>query len=187
MTERSGGGRRKIRRDDLRTFARLVSYARPYWFKLAVGAVASMVGGGSILGMLLAAQTTLGYLVDHRDAMRGEPAAAAVAPAKPAPAAVPDGPEARSPDAAPGTGADLADRLAARIPGGAAGGAGVEFLRREGVKGLVPLCGVLMFFIALNSLCQFASMYCLQWVGQRVVMDLRESIFAHLQRLPLAF
>ena len=187
MTERSGGGRRKIRRDDLRTFARLVSYARPYWFKLAVGAVASMVGGGSILGMLLAAQTTLGYLVDHRDAMRGEPAAAAVAPAEPAPAAVPDGPEARSPDAAPGTGADLADRLAARIPGGAAGGAGVEFLRREGVKGLVPLCGVLMFFIALNSLCQFASMYCLQWVGQRVVMDLRESIFAHLQRLPLAF
>ena len=193
MTDRRGGEKRKIRRDDLRTFARLVSYAKPYWFKLAVGAVASMVGGGSILGMLLAAQTTLGYLVDHREAMRGEPAAVS-APAEAAgvsgvrdrdPASEASS-RTRSPDA--GSGSDLAGKLAAKIPGGAAaGGASVEFLRREGVKGLVPLCGILMLFIALNSLCQFASMYCLQWVGQRVVMDLREAIFAHLQRLPLAF
>ncbi len=193
MTDRRGGEKRKIRRDDLRTFARLVSYAKPYWFKLAVGAVASMVGGGSILGMLLAAQTTLGYLVDHREAMRGEPAAvsapaeaAGVSGARDRDPASEASSRTRSPDA--GSGSDLAGKLAAKIPGGAAaGGASVEFLRREGVKGLVPLCGILMLFIALNSLCQFASMYCLQWVGQRVVMDLREAIFAHLQRLPLAF
>ena len=192
MTDRRGGEKRKIRRDDLRTFARLVSYAKPYWFKLAVGAVASMVGGGSILGMLLAAQTTLGYLVDHREAMRGDPSAEAASPAGGEASAVPGGASVSGGAAAApgdsGGNADLAGKLAAKIPGGAAaGGASVEFLRREGVKGLVPLCGILMLFIALNSLCQFASMYCLQWVGQRVVMDLREAIFAHLQRLPLAF
>ena len=178
-------GKRKVSKDDLRAFARIVRYARPYWLKLAIGAVASMIGGGSILGMLLAAQTTLGYLVDHREAMDGDEvvavsaAPAATTAAEPAPSSAESG----------GGDGGLADRMASRIPGGGlvANSSSVEYLRREGVKGLVPLCGILMFFIALNSLCQFASMYCLQWVGQRVVMDLREEIFAHLQRLPIAF
>ena len=165
--------KRKLRKDDLRAFARLVAYAKPYWFKLAVGAVASMIGGGSILGMLLAAQTTLGYLVDHRAVMDGDDEPEIVVEA------VETAPEDNT----------AVDRIAAKIPGSEVmtKSASVDYLRRKGVKGLLPLCGLLMLFIALNSLCQFASMYCLQWVGQRVVMDLREALFAHLQRLPLAF
>ena len=118
MTDRRGGEKRKIRRDDLRTFARLVSYAKPYWFKLAVGAVASMVGGGSILGMLLAAQTTLGYLVDHREAMRGDPSAEAASPAGGEASAVPGGASVSGGAAAApgdsGGNADLAGKLAAK-------------------------------------------------------------------------
>ena len=52
---------------------------------------------------------------------------------------------------------------------------------------LIALVAILLVVIVVNSVCQFLSMYHLQWVGQRVVMDLREAIFAHLQRLSVSF
>ena len=62
-----------------------------------------------------------------------------------------------------------------------------ELLLRKGLEGLFGVAVMLLVVIAVNSVCQFLSMYYLQWVGQRVVMDLRESIFAHLQRLSVSF
>jgi len=49
------------------------------------------------------------------------------------------------------------------------------------------MCGALLLMIIVNSTAYFTSMYLLHWVGQRVVMDLRVRLFAHLQRLQISF
>jgi subfamily B ATP-binding cassette protein MsbA len=60
-------------------------------------------------------------------------------------------------------------------------------LEEAGLPGMLKVCGVLMICIIVNSAAVFGSMYFLQWVGQRVVMDLRIGVFNHLQKLPIAF
>lgn len=53
--------------------------------------------------------------------------------------------------------------------------------------GLLILIGVLLSFGILRGLGQFFGDYFIEWVGNRVVMDLRQITFAHLQSLPVSF
>ncbi|HMP89008.1 MAG TPA: ABC transporter ATP-binding protein [Kiritimatiellia bacterium] len=46
---------------------------------------------------------------------------------------------------------------------------------------LIPLVGL------IRGISEYASKYFIQWVGHRVVMDLRDAIFAHINRLSLAY
>ncbi|MCB1071283.1 MAG: ABC transporter ATP-binding protein [Kiritimatiellae bacterium] len=46
---------------------------------------------------------------------------------------------------------------------------------------LIPLVGL------VRGLAEYASKYFIQWVGNRVVMDLRDGMFAHLNRLSLGY
>ena len=63
----------------------------------------------------------------------------------------------------------------------------VNQLKELGKGGLFAMCGVLLLIIVINSAAYFSSMVLLQWVGQRVVMDLRIKLFAHLQELSVSF
>ena len=60
-------------------------------------------------------------------------------------------------------------------------------LEQVGLERLVAICAVLFLVVVLNSLAGFIGAYNLQWVGQRVVMDLRIRFFTHLQRLSVSF
>ena len=77
----------KLRRDDLRTFRRLLGFARPYAWRILVGGAASVVGGGSLIALFLLAQNLLTFLIDNNPRPHAEEEApAAEAPAVPGPA-----------------------------------------------------------------------------------------------------
>ncbi len=69
--------KRRLKKDDLKTFSRLLVFARPYWWRLAIGAVTSALGGGSIIAMFVVAQQLLSFLVDNHDLME-DPAPPAI-------------------------------------------------------------------------------------------------------------
>lgn len=62
-----------------------------------------------------------------------------------------------------------------------AGGAGDNWL----VTALV--LGLILFFVLLRGLSFFLSKYLIEWVAQRVVMGLRNDLFARILRLPLLY
>ena len=199
--------KRRLRKDDLKTFSRLLVFAKPYWWRLAVGAVTSALGGGSIIAMFVVAQQLLSFLVDNHELMDDEPDPPAIEQVVgDADGAMQnaqctmqnaDGDDiqhsafsiqhsgAAAEAAAPKKG--YVDRLSRKLTGQLLGDKQKDLLLRKGLEGLFGVAAMLLVVIAVNSVCQFLSMYYLQWVGQRVVMDLRVAIFAHLQRLSVSF
>ena len=216
----------RLKKDDLRTFTRLLGFARPYASRLAIGAVCSLVGGGSLVAMFFSGQHILGFVL--RNQSFGAPSAIEAGATGGAHPGLSAGADAGAtggahPGLSAGAGAgatggahpglsagDGAAAGAERSPGGAPrvarsaepapldGVTGalakrflpqedLERLERMGIGALLAMCGALMVVIILNSLAVFASIYYLQWVGQRVVMDLRVKLFAHLQQLSLGF
>ena len=183
--------RRSLRKDDLRTFSRLLVYAKPYWKRLLVGFVTSLLGGGSIIAILVAGQSALSFIFDNHAMMTAGDEDAPPPPIEAVEAAdavetvetASTAPTVES----PGLFRRWTDKMTRRVAGKMLDQRVVGRLEAIGLTGLVWVCVVLLAFIVLNSLCQFASMYCLQWVGQRVVLDLREAIFRHLQELSLGF
>ncbi|MGI5869478.1 MAG: ABC transporter ATP-binding protein [Kiritimatiellia bacterium] len=202
----------RLKKDDLRTFMRLLGFARPYVWRLAIGALCSLVGGGSIIAMFLSGYQILGFVMRNPDfgeppaaeagAVAGEEAAASAAAAEPAPGVdagrIPECPPSAAgglpvPGACPATA--LAGAASAEPLDGVSGALARRFLpqddldrlERMGIGELLAMCGVMLVVIILNSLAVFASVYYLQWVGQRIVMDLRVKLFAHLQQLSLGF
>ena len=173
--------KKKLTREDLRTFRRVLAFARPYAWRLVVGGVASVVGGGSLIAIFLVAQNLLSVLIDNNprdDAREAQPAAiVAVVDETPAEAA------AEQPSPRP----SFVDRMTHQVAGRMLNAERTEALQKAGVKGLLAIGGIMLLIIAVNSVCQFMSMYYLGWVGQRVVMDLRLAVFRHLQELPVAF
>ena len=153
---------KSVGREDLRTFVRLVKFAKPYWPRLLVGAACSVMGGGSIIAMFIAGQQLLGLVMDNRPA---DDVTGSVVVMEQA-----------------GTQTGLSALPAKFIPQDS-----VARLKTFGGGALFWMCGALMLMIAINSAAYFASMYLLHWVGQRVVMDLRVRLFAHLQKLPVSF
>jgi len=183
--------RSKLKKDDLRTFGRLISFAKPYTPRLVIGAICSALGGGSIVAMFFAAQSLLGFIMDNRVLIHDEAPQAIVAAADVTPAAdVSSEGERQLAVESVSKSVPMAvgrDGLTSKLVGKFLPESEVERLESYGVSTLLAICGVLMVLIIVNSLAYFASMYLLQWVGQRVVMDLRIKLFAHLQRLPMAF
>ncbi len=180
--------KRKLSKNDVRTFLRLVAFAKPYWPRLLVGAICSALGGGSMLALLVVAQNLLGVVFDNRSILHGEdeptaPAAIVVESNRPTPA----GPEIVGPEAPPEGEGSLTDRIAHRFAGKILKGETVSQLEKLGIEKIIALCLVLLLVVLVNSVAGFVGTYNLQWVGQRVVMDLRTRFFAHLQRLSVAF
>ncbi len=54
-------------------------------------------------------------------------------------------------------------------------------------KGLFTIILIYLGILILQFVFRFAQTYVMQWIGQKVVFDIRMEIFRHLQRLSLAF
>ena len=201
--------KRKLRKDDLRTFRRILGYARPYAWRIALGGVASVVGGGSLIAIFLVAQNLLSFVIDNNASFEQAEVAEVslaesaenVSPAEDAEAAK-DVSRAEATEPAERTTGHrtvraqrktaaakvgFVDRMTHKVAGQMLDEEKNERLAEAGVRGLVAIGVVMLVVIAVNSLCQFLSTYFLGWVGQRVVMDLRMAVFRHLQELPVAF
>lgn len=180
--------RAKLKKDDLRTFRRLMGFAKPYTGRLVFGAVCSLLGGGSIVAMFISAQSLLGFIFDNRVILNPDEAEV---PAASAPASSGTLAEGSVSTANVDVTADVELQpelgITEKIAGKFLPADDLKRLENVGLSTLLAICGVLMVIIIVNSLSVFASIYFLQWVGQRVVMDLRVKLFSHLQRLSIAF
>lgn len=179
--------RKKLAKDDLDTFFRLLGFAKPYMWRLIVGAVCSLFGSSSILALLLVGRGLLGFIIDGPDSLlqaeKDNPVASAPAvPGAPEPLPADETVvEAESLDGVAG------GALSSKLLGNFISEEELKNLEDRGISTLLAMCGVLMVLIIFNSLATFGSVYYLQWVGQRIVMDLRVRLFSHLQKLPVAF
>ncbi len=107
------------------TYRRLLVYAKPYWRRLLVGAIAGMIFAGSSVGVLSAAEPILGRFFSFDDPLDGR----------------------------------------------------MVFLVSWG----------LVMMAVLRGVGHFASAYLIQWVGNRVVLDLRVQVFKRLMDLSVDF
>lgn len=175
--------KKKLQKDDIRTFIRVLSYAKPYAWKLIIGAICTVLGGGSIIAMFITAQTLLSDIFNINEKLFGEkdnqPANVerVVEETKP----VVDAPTNTTEEGG------LVKDMSKKMMGKFVDSDHMKDLEEAGLPGMLKVCGVLMICIIVNSAAVFGSMYFLQWVGQRVVMDLRIGVFNHLQKLPIAF
>ncbi len=178
-TQRHGA---RLSAREVRIFARVIALARPYALRLVVGALCSVVGGGSIIAMFLSAQQLLGRILDLR---APAPASAWAASAPQADGSLSAAPP--TPPPAPSVEPIPKNRFGTALLRRFVPNKELERLEAAGLGRMLAVCGLLLVMVAINALAAFASIYYLQWVGQRVVMDLRIRLFAHLQRLPVAF
>lgn len=193
-------GKQKLKLKDFKTFWRLVQYARPYWWRLAVGMLAAILGSGSLVALFFGAQAALNFFFKDTEDL-GDPASPAAIEAPARPGAPVAGLAEGECDAAP------SDNLLAEA-GAAESGSSfrkwidgqtkknfgkfmdeekLAVMQKRGVSGLVYLAVVMLLFILVNSASQFIGTYYLEWVGQRVVMDIRVRLFRHMQDLSLSF
>ncbi|HEY6007870.1 MAG TPA: ABC transporter ATP-binding protein, partial [Geobacteraceae bacterium] len=55
------------------------------------------------------------------------------------------------------------------------------------MEGLPAVAGLYLLLICVDGLLTYLQVYLLQYLGQRIMYDLRTELFGHLQRLPAAF
>ena len=60
-------------------------------------------------------------------------------------------------------------------------------LNSQPLTGIAQLAGIYASIIALSFVLEFAQTYFMQWVGQKVMFDLRSQIFRHLQHMHIGF
>jgi ATP-binding cassette subfamily B protein len=53
--------------------------------------------------------------------------------------------------------------------------------------GIAQICGLYVMALLFSFVLEFAQTYIMQWAGQKAMFDMRSQIFAHLQRLHVAF
>jgi ATP-binding cassette subfamily B protein len=62
-----------------------------------------------------------------------------------------------------------------------------RYITKGQTRGLLPILVLFMGALAFGFALRYGQNYLMQFVGQRVMCDLRNQIFSHVQRLPLAF
>lgn len=139
-------------------YRRLLGYVRPYVPRLIFGSVCGALAGLSISGLLLNARDMLGFVFGESQAPAGRGLA---------------------------SGATLAARWmqAGREGIGALFGDALSDNQRQ----MVFTAALFLLAALVRSVGQFLSDYHIQWVGNRVVMDLRVRTFTHLQELSARF
>lgn len=62
-----------------------------------------------------------------------------------------------------------------------------DYIRTGDLAGLTPI--ISLFFLVLTGLfvTQYVQMYIMDWIGQKIMFDLRRAVFGHIQHLPLKF
>jgi subfamily B ATP-binding cassette protein MsbA len=172
----------------LKTYRRLLSFARPYWFRLAVGLVCGIVAGGSWIGVFRYAPRLIEPF-EHAaaaQAAHGDDQPAAIQPqSTPAPESVPgntDDHTAENAHALPIEVTALDSALLDKFD--------ISVTRPDGTMTwqfmLLSIIG-LPVFMGLRALAMFINRYYMRWVGSRVVLDLRNRLFENLQNQSLKF
>lgn len=142
------------------TYKRLVGYARPYFVRLIFGSFCGALSGISISGLLFYASDMLGCVFG--EAKTSGAAGKAIS-----------------------AGQLALSRSLQQVQDGISGMFGSVF---DGNQCQMLFYAILfLFFALLRSIGQFLSDYYIQWVGNRVVMDIRIRTFAHLQDLSIRF
>ena len=62
-----------------------------------------------------------------------------------------------------------------------------RYLSPQAAKGITELAGVYLASLVLSYALEFAQTYVLQWMGQKVMFDMRRQIFGHMQRMHIGF
>ena len=60
-------------------------------------------------------------------------------------------------------------------------------LSRNAVEGISQIAAIFFGSLLISYLLEFGQTYWMQWLGQKVMVDLRSQIFRHLQRMHIAF
>jgi ATP-binding cassette subfamily B multidrug efflux pump len=55
------------------------------------------------------------------------------------------------------------------------------------VQGITRLAGIYLAMLVTGYLLQFIQVYVMQWIGQKIMFDLRRDIFRHMQRMDVGF
>lgn len=63
----------------------------------------------------------------------------------------------------------------------------IQDLRRPNLEAIVRLAWMFLGIVAVGFVLSYAQVYILHYTGQRIVFDIRQQIFSHLQRLPVQF
>ncbi|MBO7224030.1 MAG: ABC transporter ATP-binding protein [Kiritimatiellae bacterium] len=187
MAKKDSKDKKKLQKDDIRTFVRVLSYAKPYAWRLIIGAACTVIGGGSIIAMFITAQALLSDIFSINNKLFGDGAKEQAVVEEVVEAPV----QAKAEEIVAQTTASdepaIVKDMSKKLMGKFIDSENMKQLEEAGLSGMLKVCGMLMICIIVNSLGVFGSMYYLQWVGQRVVMDLRIGVFNHLQKLPIAF
>ena len=144
-------------------FWRLLRRTRPYRVRLTVGIVAGVLVGGSIFGILVNVEGLLRPLETGGQVVAEESA---------------DPAERESEEGWLAKGNDWLE--AHGVPLQTAAG-------RMTWQGLLASIFLLPFSVALKAVATFLNRYCMRWVGARVVTDLRNEMFEHLECQSLSF
>lgn len=62
-----------------------------------------------------------------------------------------------------------------------------QYISNNHLAGLTLIAAIYLAILILQYAVNFAQNYLTQWIGQKVMYDLRMEIFTHLQKLPLSF
>src|SRR5204863_8145590 len=55
------------------------------------------------------------------------------------------------------------------------------------INSIILICLAIPVIMTLRSLCSYGSTYCMQWVSNRVVSDIRNQLFSKMVRNPMDF
>ncbi len=77
------------------------------------------------------------------------------------------------------------DRYLAPVPGAASGL--WSWLSPSPLHGIAQISGIYFGLLLFAFVLEFLQTYFMQWIGQKVMFDLRSQIFRHLQRMHVAF
>ena len=187
MAKKDSKDKKKLQKDDIRTFVRVLSYAKPYAWRLIIGAACTVIGGGSIIAMFITAQALLSDIFSINNKLFGDGAKEQAVVEEVVEAPVQAKAEEIVTETTTSDEPAIVKDMSKKLMGKFIDSENMKQLEEAGLSGMLKVCGMLMICIIVNSLGVFGSMYYLQWVGQRVVMDLRIGVFNHLQKLPIAF
>lgn len=62
-----------------------------------------------------------------------------------------------------------------------------RWLSSDPWHGITQIAAIYMAALLISYVCEFLQTYLMQWTGQKIMFDLRRQIFAHLQRMHVAF
>lgn len=166
----------------LKTYRRLLVFARPYWFRLMIGVLCGIIAGGSWLGIFQYAPRIIApFEHDAAVGARQDTADSIQPPAQTPPTEQPqseDDIEQSLPVDVTALDSALLKRLNIRVtkPDGTMTW---QFM-------LLSIIG-LPLFMGLRALAMFLNHYFMRWVGSRIVLDLRNRVFENLQNQSLKF